>query len=522
MTKTTVIPVSRRKFLGSMSAVAAGVTLAGKLSAHWTPPAMSWEEWAGYDALELADLVRSGKISALEVAEQTEHAVHKVNPMLNAVLEFYYDKLKPGASDNLPNGIFHGVPYFFKDVGAVEKGRVAENGSLRQLGHIVEEDSEYITKIRRSGLNFLGRTAAPEEGTSPVTESLMNGYTHNPWKPGFTPGGSSGGAGSAVAAGILPMSASNDGGGSTRIPASLCGNVGLKHSRSIANALEGRNDPMSLVSSGVNSRTVRDTAAFLDAALNPEATNANPGAEGSYLAALEGRTGPLKIAVSSGQWGPYNADADALAEMRRIAGVLKEMGHTVDEVDANIDYQDFYKAFQVFWTATAKARMTPEEYEKIKGDLPEEDFSKVEPITALVYGGGKKWTYDDFQWAIGVNRVCTHAVDDLLANWDFWLTPTVAQHTPRVGSNIALSYGHQAIDEWWFNAFGFIPYTPLTNFSGHPSISLPLANFASGMPLGAHFIGAKMSEANMLSLSAQLEKALPWAEKRPEIHVTNS
>ena len=517
----TASEISRRRLLFGFSAVTAAAILPGRVSGHRTPPALSWHEWTKHDALALAELVRSGELSAMQVAEQTEHAVDLVNPLLNAVVEFYHDRLLPGASDDLPRGVFHGVPYFFKDVGAVEKGRVAEGSSRTGHGRVMKSDPTYITKIRQSGLNFLGRTAAPEFGTSLVTESLLNGTTHNPWSLMHSPGGSSGGSGAAVAAGILPISAANDGGGSTRIPASMCGNVGLKYTRELVHTINGGGQPLSLTSMGINSRSVRDQAAFLDAALDPERANAEPGTAGSHLGALEEAPARLKVAVSSTQWGPYEAPADARAEMHRIGQALDELGHTVDEADAAIDFRDYFRAFKVFWTAPATSRVPPERAKSMAAAaLRDTNDPLLEPITRKIYQDGMRFSWDDFQWALDVNRRCTQQLDAFFEDWDLWLTPSIGQHTPRIGSNLALSYGEQSINEWWFNTFATIPYTPLCNFTGHPAISVPVAEFESGLPLGAHFMGPKQSEKALLQVAAQLERALPWFDHHPPVHVT--
>lgn len=514
---------TRRQFLHRLqhgALLAAGVISLRNSHAHWTPPVMSWKEWASHDALGLAELVRSGEVTALEVAEQTMHATHLINPTTNAVLEFYYDKLAHGASDNLPDGIFHGAPYFFKDVGQVEQGRVSEWGRKDYLGRVMQEDTDYIRRLRRSGLNFLGRAAAPEVGTSPVTESLLNGYTHNPWKLGFSPGGSSGGSASAVASGILPMAAANDGGGSTRIPASVCGNVGLKHTRRIARVFSGDPDTFSLVSNGVNTRSVRDTAAFLDAALHPQSSNAQPGAPDSYLIQAAQRPRQLRIALSSGRWGPYQAPDDALAEMQRIGAVLRKLGHRVEEADAPIDHSAFYNAFKVQWTAGTQARLSAAELKQLEEPPREPDYSQAEPVTRMIYADGQKWTREDYIAAIDVNQRTTQILHDFFSRYDLYLTPTVGTHTPELGSRIALSYGMQSIEEWWHHTWSFIPYTPLGNFSGHPAISLPVAKFADGMPLGAHFMGAYNSEVTLLQIAAQLERELPWFDDHPPFHVT--
>ena len=150
----------------------------------------------------------------------------------------------------------------------------------------------------------------------------------------------------------------------------------------------------------------------------------------------------------------------------------------------------------------------------------EQDYSNAEPVTRLIYNNGRKWNREDFLAAIDVNQQITAQLHEFFNEWDLYLTPTVGTHTPEVGSNIALSYGHQTLEEWWHNTWAFIPYTPLGNFSGHPAISVPVAKFADGLPLGAHFMGAYDSESTLLQVAAQLEQALPWFDDHPPLHVT--
>lgn len=510
---------TRRGFFGGLSAVVAGVMFSSRSAAHFTAPVMRWEEWVRYDALGIAELVRRSEVSALEVAEQTMHAVHLVNPALNAVIEFYYDKLMPGALDRLPAGVFHGVPFMFKDIVDVEKGRVAEAGSRSSLGRIVQEDPASIRRIRQSGLNFLGRTTAPEFGNSILTETLQNGTSYNPWGQKYSPGGSSGGAGAIVAAGAVPMAGANDAGGSTRLPASMCGNVGLKYSREIANAIGETRDPLSFWSVGVNTRTVRDQAAFLDAALHPDKTNASLAGDGTYLAALNKMKRGLKIAVSSTQWGPYEAPSDAIAEMHRVADALRDLGHIVEEADPKIRFQDLYKSYRIFWSAPQASRVPPEEANKLPPSRTGTS-ELLEAINRKMYEDGKRWSWDDYRWALATNREITGTIVEFLSTWDLFLTPTTGRHTSEVGSRTALWRSDISIDEWYFNIFEELPYTPLGNYCGIPGISVPVARFGSGMPLGMHFYAAHGADALLLQIAAQLEKAMPWFENHPPVHVT--
>ena len=201
---------------------------------------MNLEEYCGCDATELAKLVREGQVTAKELAEIVASNVAAVDPQVNGVIEMYADRIGSLNESLIPDGPFRGVPFYLKDLGPRQKGRAQDGGSRLTAGYVADYSSFMTEKMEQAGLNIMGRTTCPEFGITGTTESILTGATCNPWDTGKTTGGSSGGSAAIVAAGVLPMAHSNDGGGSTRIPASICGNVGMKHSRGrISYAPEG-------------------------------------------------------------------------------------------------------------------------------------------------------------------------------------------------------------------------------------------------------------------------------------------
>ena len=228
---------------------------------------MSWDEWTAHDAVALASRIRQGELTPAEAAAQAAAAIAKVNPALSAVVEVFADVVADPTTDGMnPSGPFAGVPYLMKDLGPTLKGRRQEMGARLMQGNVASADSYLTSRIREAGLAIIGRSATPEFGVCGSAENPEVYISRNPWDTAYTSGGSSSGTGAAVAAGVLPLSHASDGGGSIRIPASINGNIGLKPSRGVFSAAPGGSDLTAIVSvQGCHSRTVRDTAAFIDA-----------------------------------------------------------------------------------------------------------------------------------------------------------------------------------------------------------------------------------------------------------------
>jgi amidase len=228
--------------------------------------AMTWQEWVQHDAVALAERVRRGDVTSAELAAQAAAGVAKINPAVHAVVEVFDDVVADPLKDGLNlDGPFAGVPFFMKDLGPTMKGRLQEMGSLMMRGNRASADTFLTSKMRQAGLNLMGRTTTPEFGVCSSAENPAVYVTRNPWNPAYTSYGSSAGTAVALAAGVLPLSHATDGGGSIRIPAGTNGNIGLKPSRGVFSIAPAASDLTGLVSTqGCQSRTVRDTAAFVD------------------------------------------------------------------------------------------------------------------------------------------------------------------------------------------------------------------------------------------------------------------
>jgi amidase len=536
------IELNRRELVIGAAGAAALAALPSAARAASSGHALSWSEWARHDALALAELVRNKQVTPRELARQSAAAISALNPRLNAVIEVFADRVEGLDAAQLGEGPLRGVPFAWKDLGLGEAGRKQEEGSRLLKGTVRSHDSFVAAKLKSAGLNPLARTTCPEFGFTLVTESTLTGISRNPWSLGHTPGGSSGGSAALVAAGALPIAHTNDGGGSTRIPASFCGNVGLKTSRGMVSlAPEADHLLAPIVSELVNTRSVRDTAAALDVMLGPApgepwqfARPARP-----FLEEVGAPPGRLRIAVASGAFGGVTPTPEIAAETKRIARLLESLGHHVEERAPAIDYDAYLRAFITLWIGGAGAQVAGIEAATGRKAGPD----NLEPIVWLAVQRARQMPLLEHMQAAAVQAATTRALGAFFERCDVLLTPTVARPTPAVGSRLNLLQTDLSLDDWFKPVMEHVPYTPLCNFTGVPAISLPLAELASearseaepaepsgvdgsaargAMPLGMHFVAPIGEDARLVRLAAQLEQAAPWRERTPPVHVTRA
>ncbi len=478
---------------------------------------MSWKEWASLDATAMAELVKKGEVSAKELAAQAARATELINPKLNAVIEVYDDVIADPYKDGMnPDGPFHGVPYFLKDLGPTQAGRKCEGGSRLTEGFVADHDSYLTARFKQAGLNNLGRTACPELGLTFSTESVVQGVSRNPWNLERTPGGSSGGSAAIVAAGVVPIAHANDGGGSIRIPASINGLVGLKCSRGRVSQGPDAGDVLfPLFSDLVVSRSVRDTAAILDATCGPM-----PGESTMYqypqrpfLEEVGRPAGTLRIALAT-RFGDCAAAADVKMEIERVGNLLQDMGHDVTEATPKINFEEFLQVFSESFCVLAPAMldgMAQSMGREISADT-------LEPVTLRTYERGKELGMDGYVRVLEKMNQVSRQLGEFFTSYDLLLTPTLAIPVPNTG--VYHLNRDISVDQYFEEIWAAIPYTPLNNFTGTPAISLPLCHTDDGMPLGAHFMAPMGAEARLLRLAAALENAAPWHDKKPAIHVS--
>lgn len=486
---------------------------------------MNWDEWANLDAIGLAEMVRKGQITPREVAQQAALAIDALNPEINAIVEVFDDVINDPMKDgtNL-DGVFAGVPYLMKDLGPTLKGRLQEMGSLLMRGNRSTADSFLTKRIRQAGLNIIGRTTTPEYGLCSSAENPAVYVTRNPWNLDYTTCGSSAGTAAAVAAGIIPISHATDGGGSIRIPAGVNGNIGLKPSRGVFSLAPHGSDLMGSVSAqGCMSRTIRDTAAFVDSCRGgapgefmPYWTPSQP-----YSELIRRDPGRLRIAVSH-EWGDYRAAPEIVAELERAAGFLETLGHHVEWVIPDIDFRAAYEAqtacYIMNFSQVISGLLEKKGLEKPPADL-------IEPMCIRVWEEGRFASYTQRANMQAVFNDTSRRLGTFFEDWDIILTPTMALPTPKVGTTEYLTISdNPSVYDWFENLWRIFAYTPIANLSGLPGISLPMAELENGLPLGIHALTRQGDDGLLLQLGAQIERALngEWNRgRRPDVHVAS-
>jgi amidase len=462
-------------------------------------------------ATELARLVKAGEVTSRELTEASFERIEALDPELNAFVHIDPDGALAAAgaieaSDERP---FAGVPIAIKDTAAVA-GMPYRLGSAIFGDFVPPHDAFLVRRLREAGFVLVGKTSLPEFGILPVTEPRRFGPTRNPWDPERTPGGSSGGAAAAVAAGMVPLAHGSDGGGSIRIPAACCGLVGLKPSRGRISRGPEQGDDL-LVQDGVLTRTVAETAALLDVMAGYEAGDATwaPPPPEPFARTAAREPGRLRIGVTTIPAIDVPAiDPFCDRAVRDAARLLESLGHDVEEVDPPWQGEELLRAFTlVFGTPVALGMWFGSQ---VTGREPAEEL--VEPLTWTIWEGVRERSPLDYMLARTRLTAASRAIVALWDEYDVVLTPTLAQRPVRIGEIDSCSG-----DPWEdFHRSGqFTPYTALFNVTGQPAISLPLHHGEDGLPLGVMLAGRPAGEGLLLSLAAQLEAAAPWADRRP-------
>lgn len=484
---------------------------------------MKPDEYAGCDALQLAELVRRREVSATEVAACAAAAIDGLNPRINAVIGRIDAAGIAAQIAAVPAGApFAGVPFLIKDLVLHARGVPCDMGSRLVHGAFVPDaDSDLMARFRQSGVITLGRTNTPEMGFNASTEPLLYGPTRNPWNAEHSPGGSSGGSAAAVAAGMVPIAHANDGGGSIRIPASMCGIVGLKPTRGRTPTGPDYADPLhGLGIEHIVSRSVRDTAAMLDAVEGPGVGDRYeiPRPQRPYLQEIAAPPPRLRIAFSAGvDSHSAPADAECVRALEAVARRCVDLGHTVEEARPSYDADAFHRANMMFWASFCAAGVAGAA--QMFGRTPAPENLEASLWANYQFGLGLKAL--DLEWADAVmNQVC-RSVAPFFGRHDVLLTPTIAVPPYRLGVLNANAPGLDA-QAWYDHLFRHLPYTALYNMTGQPAISLPLCQSAAGLPIGIQAVARWGDEATLLRLAAQLEQAMPWAGRMPPIHAARA
>ena len=486
---------------------------------------MCWNEWAQHDGVALAARVKKGELTAKELASQAAAGIAKLDPALSGVVEVFEDAIDdPGKDGASLSGPFAGLPFLMKDLGPTMKGRLQEMGSLLMRGNRATADTFLTAKMRQAGLNLIGRTTTPEFGVCSSADNPAVYVTRNPWNTDYTTCGSSAGSAAMVAAGVVPIAHATDGGGSIRIPAGVNGNIGLKVSRGVFSLAPHLSDLMGLVSiQGCQSRSVRDTAAFVDACRGPAPGEFMPfwTSQEPYLDMIKRDPGPLKIALSH-QWGDYRATPQIASELERVGRFLEGLGHHVDYALPAVDYRAAFDAqttcyisnFAVVIGNLLAARGL---------DRPPADL--VEPVNIRIWEAGRHTSFAERARMQAVFNTTSRGFGAFFEEWDVILTPITALPTPKVGTIEYLTISdNPSVLDWFGNLWRNFAFTPVANLCGVPAISLPLAEHENRLPLGIQAYAKQANDGLLLQLAAQIERAVggQWnSGRKPKVHVTN-
>ena len=493
-----------------------------------------FKEFDKFDGLGLAELVRKKEVAPSELCEEAIRRIEQVNPKLNAVITPMYDIARKAVQMGLPEGPFAGVPFLLKDIIEEYAGVPLTMGSRAFRNYVPAQDTEMVVRFKKSGVVILGKTNVPELGLLAVTEPELHGPTRNPWNIGRTPGGSSGGSAAAVASGMVPLASGNDGGGSIRIPASCCGLFGLKPTR-------GRN-PLGpnvgelwqgAVVSHVITRTVRDSAAMLDATQGPDAGAPYilPPPERPYMQEIDREPGSLKIAFTSASPIGTPVHQECVKEVEETAKLLESLGHKVEEAQPDIDGKAVAMSYLTMCFGEAAAA-----FEDMKAVLGRKATpADVETLTWTIGLLGRTLSAGDFAKAKREWGVAGRAMGRFHQKYDLFLTPTLAFPPVRIGELQPRPYERLAmkvvnalglgiilkaaglVDQMAEASLSKTPFTQLANLTGQPAMSVPLHWTSDGLPVGVHFMAPFGDEATLFRLAAQLEKARPWFDKHAPV-----
>lgn len=481
---------------------------------------MNLAEYASYDALGLAELVRRREVSASELRDVSMRAIEAVNAEINAVVATIPGEANAAISRLRMSAPFVGVPFLIKDIGISYAGILSEGGSRILSGTRPARDCELASRFKEAGFVTIGRTNTPEFGNNASTEPLANGPTRNPWCTDRSAGGSSGGAAAAVAAGVTPIAHASDGGGSIRAPAANCGVFGLKPSR-------GRNPTgpdqdeilFGFVADHGVSKSVRDSAALLDAT-----AGADLGARlllrpspGTYLAAAQADPKPLRIAFASRPVrGAQEADADCRGMIEDVAKLCEDLGHELREDCPRVDLEEVVHVFAVVSAVSIKKAV--DDVKRLTSRNPSRYMLEATTLRALEYA--ESLSAVDLMNALEVlNRIC-RSLGEFFTSCDVWLSPVLATAPPFLG-HLDANDERLSSAEWTHKIIMACPFTSMFNQSGQPAMSIPLYWSAAGLPIGSHFVARLGDEDTLFSLAGQLERARPWGARRPNVHIAS-
>ncbi len=493
------VRLNRRELIGRALALVAASAV------PWVRPAAAraTDPFAELDATAQAELLRRGEVGALELVDAAIRRIEMLDGPINAVTTRLFEQAREQARAPLMDGPFTGVPYLIKDLNDLA-GTPNSRGSRLFAGQVSNVSEPYVERTLATGVVVLGKSNTPEFGLLATTEPLALGVCRNPWDLDYTPGGSSGGAAAAVAAGMVPFAHATDGGGSIRIPAACCGLFGLKPSR-------GRLGPHEVGEIDISvqhcvSHSVRDSARLF-AATEYRGDDALLPPVGPVMGPSERR---LRIALHTGNLFGEAPHPDVEVALQNAARLCAELGHQVEHASPNIDGPAFVHHFITAWASFPGQPLAAAE------------AAGLDPATVL-----EPWTLElaaEFARrgpdALAAAKHNFEAMERVFAaffrRYDVLLTPVLKAPPVRIGEQApTLDY-----DELYQRVTDWVSYTPLHNAAGTPAMSVPLAMGRGGLPIGVQFAAAHGAERTLFELAYELEAAFPWASRRPHVAAT--
>lgn len=477
-------------------------------------------DYESFDATDLARGVDSGDFSAGELLDAAIERTEALNPFINAVTNVRADQARGSIADGLPDGPLTGVPFLLKDLGAEAVGFPAHNGSRLLRDTTYGYNATLVERLVRSGVVIFGRTTAPEGGIGVATEATVyGGPTRNPWNLKHTSGGSSGGAGAAVAAGIVPAAHGSDGGGSVRIPASSCGLFGYKATRArLPDGPAAGEGWAGMAIDGFLTRSVRDNALLLDICAGADigAPYSAPPLEESYLAALEKTPKSLRIALCATTLGGGSIDAECASAAESAGRLLEDMGHHVEIARPHADTNGMMAAWTTI-VACGTALWVRKKLASLGRPLQDGD---LEPVTRDACTFAATISGDAYLEAVETVHAFGRQMAAFFETFDVLVTPTLAEPPAVVGR-----FGHDRESYVDYRlgpdgVFAYSPYAAAFNATGQPAASLPLHWTAEGLPVGVHLATAFGADELLMGLCAELERARPWFDRRPPVRLS--
>jgi amidase len=468
-------------------------------------------EYQNYDGIGLAELVARGEVTPSELLDTALAGAEAVNGRLNAVVATFEGEARRFIAEELNDGPFRGVPFLLKDLTADYAGQPTGAGWPPRAAVKPAEDAELVRRFKKSGVVIFGKTSVPELAMDWTTRSRAHGVTNNPWDTSRTAGTSSGGTAASVASGVVPMAHGNDGGGSIRVPSSVCGIFGLKPTRGRNPVAPSGSTWQGMLVEHVLSRSVRDSAGMLDATQGFHRGQFFNSPAGGDFASEVGRD-PGKLRIGFSTRAPYGAAThrDCIMAVEETVKLLEDLGHICEPYDIDLP-GDGWSAFETYILAEYATDMRLEE--KVLGRrLSAEDFP---PMLWEMIEAGNRISAVDVNVATTRLHAVAAAVTSTFNRYDVFLSPTLAQ-PPLPHEAFPQSTSMRGHYEFYLS---WMPFTHVFNVNGSPAMSVPLVWNNEGLPIGVQFAAAPAAEGLLFRLASQLEIAKPWKDKRPPVSV---